>query len=220
MLPVVVVMVKAPRAGLVKTRLVPPLTPERAAALAACFARDAVGCAGASGAEVVIAYTPADGRATLEALLPGGLGWLCQRGRDLGERLEDAAARLFAEGRGPVVFVGTDSPTLPPSYVAEGLAALRDDEADVALGPTEDGGYYLVGLRAAAPGLFHNIAWSTPRAYADTVHAAARLGLRLCELPAWYDVDTHADLARLRAELAADPEARRRAPATTSFLFP
>ena len=218
MLPVVVVMVKAPRAGFVKTRLVPPLSLAEAAALAACFAEDAVRCAGLSASEVVIAYTPADGRATLAALLPGGLRWSEQRGRDLGERLEHAAAEGFARGPGPLVIIGTDSPTLPPSFITQAAGALAAAEADIALGPTADGGYYLVGLRRPAPGLFRDIAWSTPHAYAHTARNAARLGLRLLELPPWYDVDTPADLSRLRAELAADEAARRRAPATSRWL--
>src|SRR5215207_6756464 len=188
--PAVVVMVKAPRAGFVKTRLTPPLSAGEAAALAACFAQDAVRGAVLSACEVVIAYTPADGRATLEALLPGGLRWLEQRGRDLGERLEHAAAQSFARGAGPLVFVGTDSPTLPPSFITRAVSSLDAGEADIALGPTEDGGYYLVGLRRPAPGLFRDIAWSTPHAYAHTARNAARLNLRLLELPAWYDVDT------------------------------
>jgi glycosyltransferase A (GT-A) superfamily protein (DUF2064 family) len=88
----------------------------------------------------------------------------------------------------------------------------------VALGPTEDGGYYAVGLRAPADGLFESVEWSTPRAYAQTARNAARAGLRLLKLPRWYDVDTPADLLRLRAELSADEAARRRAPSTYKYL--
>ncbi|HEV2861929.1 MAG TPA: TIGR04282 family arsenosugar biosynthesis glycosyltransferase [Pyrinomonadaceae bacterium] len=217
--PAVVLMIKAPLAGLVKTRLVPPLSAEEAAALAGCFARDAARCARGVGGEVVIAYAPAGGRATLEPLLPSASRWVEQKGEDLGARLEAVAGEVFGDGFGPVVIVGADSPTLPRAYVARAASALADGEADIALGPTEDGGYYLVGTRAPAPGIFQNVEWSMPRAYAQTARNAAARGLRLLELPAWYDVDTPADLARLRAELLADEAARLRAPATCCWVM-
>lgn len=216
--PAVVLMIKAPLAGLVKTRLVPPLSAAEAAALAGCFARDAVGCARSAGGEVVIAYAPQGGRATLGPLLPSVSRWVEQRGEDLGARLEAVAGEVFGSGFGPVVIVGADSPTLPPAYVARAASALAEGEADIALGPTEDGGYYLVALRAPAPGVFRNVEWSTPRAYEQTARNASSRGLRLLELQPWYDVDTPADLARLRAELLADEAARLRAPATYRWV--
>jgi len=213
-------MVKAPRAGAVKTRLVPPLAGAEAASLAAAFARDTVGSVRRVVRETVVAYAPDDGRSTLEALLDGeGLLWLAQRGEDLGARIESAAAYAF-EGRvGPVVVVGTDSPTLPPSFVGRAVASLSAGESDVALGPTEDGGYYLVGLREPFAGLFRNVEWSTPRVYRQTASNASRLGLRVLELPRWYDVDTRADLLRLRDEIFSDEEARARAPHTREWLL-
>jgi hypothetical protein len=220
MRPVCIVMVKAPRAGAVKTRLVPPLSGADAAALAACFARDTVACVLRAVPEVVVAYAPPDGRAALEALFPeAGLLWLEQRGEGLGARLESAAAHAAALGYGPVVIVGADSPTLPARFVARAVAALSDGDSDVALGPADDGGYYLVGLRRPAPGLFRNVAWSTPHAYRQTADNAARAGLRTLELPRWYDVDTPADLLRLRDELFADEDARTRAPHTYRWLL-
>jgi uncharacterized protein len=217
--PASIVMVKAPSAGAVKTRLVPPLDGAQAAALAACFARDVVAGLGRAARDVVVAYAPADGRATLEALLPsGGLAWLEQRGADLGERLAAAADQAFARGFGPVVFFGTDSPTLPPAYVGRAFDSLAAGDSDVVLGPTEDGGYYLVGLSRPAAGLFRDVAWSTPRALRQTLDNAARLNLRTEGLPEWYDVDTFADLLRLRDEMLTREEARARAPATRRWL--
>ena len=217
---VCVMMVKAPRAGAVKTRLVPPLSAEGAAALAGCLARDTLACIRSVVPEVVVAYAPSDGRGELEALFTAdSLLWLEQRGEGLGERIERAAAHAFALGRGPVIVVGADSPTLPPAFVADAAASLAAGESDVALGPTDDGGYYLVGMRRPpARGLFQNVAWSTPHAYRQTAGNAARLSLRLLELPRWYDVDTPADLLRLRDELFKDEEARGRAPHTYRWL--
>ena len=226
-LPAVIVMAKAPRAGGAKTRLAPPLTRVEAARLAACLFADTLSLARGLGAVVAVAYAPADGRAALEEALRAAsleeaareVLWLEQRGRDLGERLGGAAERASAAGLGPLLFVGADSPTLPPGFLAAALGGLADGRADVALGATSDGGYYAVGMREPAPGLFEQVEWSTPRAYAQTAQNAARLRLRLLELPPWYDVDTPEDLARLRAELDADPGARRRAPSTYRWLF-
>jgi rSAM/selenodomain-associated transferase 1 len=224
--PAIIVMAKAPRAGEAKTRLAPPLTPEAAAQLAARLFADTVSLALGTGAAVVVAYAPADGRAPLEEALRAAsfeettadVLWLEQRGEDLGGRLYGVVGRAFAEGFGPLLFVGADSPTLPPAFLASALEGLAGGRADVALGPTEDGGYYAVGMRRAAAGLFDSVEWSTPRAYAQTARNAARLGLRLLELPPWYDVDTPADLARLRAELDNDDDARRRAPSTCKWV--
>lgn len=224
--PAIIVMAKAPRPGEVKTRLTPPLTSEAAACLAACLFADTVSLALGMGAAVLVAYAPADGRAPLEESLrvvtgeesPGRVLWLEQRGEGLGERLDDVVACAFSRGFGPLLVVGADSPTLPPAFLAAALEGLTHGRADVALGPTEDGGYYAVGARSPVPGLFDSVAWSTPRAYAQTARNAARLNLRLLELPSWYDVDTPAELARLRAELDADEAARGRAPSTTEWL--
>ena len=224
--PAIIVMAKAPRAGEAKTRLAPPLTRAEAARLAACLFADTVAGALVVGAAVAVAYAPADGRPLLEEALGatlrgetlGGVLWLEQRGEDLGERLAGVAGRAFAEGFGPLLIVGADSPTLPPSCLAAAFVMFARGRADVALGPTEDGGYYAVGMREPVAGLFDSVEWSTPRAYEQTARNAERRGLRVLELPPWYDVDTPEDLARLRAELDDDEGARRRAPSTYEWL--
>jgi hypothetical protein len=225
--PAVIVMAKAPRAGEAKTRLAPPLTQREAARLAACLFADTVSLALGLSAVVAVAYAPADGRPPLEETLRAALSeetscrvlWLEQRGDGLGERLAGVVARAFAEGFGPLLLVGADSPTLPPAFLAAALEDLAGGRADVVLGGTEDGGYYAVGMREPAAGLFDSVEWSTPRAYAQTARNAGRLGLRVLDLSPWYDVDTPADLARLRAELSADEGARRRAPSTYRWLI-
>jgi len=207
--PVFIVMVKAPRAATVKTRLVPPLSHEEAATLAACLAQDTITSVRRIVPDVIVAYAPADGRAALEASLTNdNLLWLEQRGADLGARLEAATAHAASLGYAPIIIVGTDSPTLPLSSIERAIHSLSDGECDIALGPTEDGGYYLVGLRRHVNNLFQNIAWSTPLAYEQTADNAARLNLRTLELPRWYDVDTFSDLLRLRGEIRTSREAR------------
>jgi uncharacterized protein len=217
--PVVAVMVKAPRPGSVKTRLMPALTAGDAASLATCFALDTVTNARRVIRDLIIAYTPSTGRALLEPLLPGGLRWIEQQGEDLGERLVRVAQDASSGGFSPIIIIGTDSPTLPASLVERACEALVNEEADVTLGPTTDGGYYLVGLRAPCDNLFQNVALSTPLAYQQTADNAACLGLRLLELPEWYDVDAPPDLLRLRHELLRDKAARSRAAATYQWLL-
>ena len=216
--PVIVVMVKAPRPGAAKTRLTPPLSPPDAAGLAAAFAQDAVANARGACPDVLVAYAPADGRETLGPLLPPETRWIEQRGADLGARLDAAVTDAEAQGYGPIVVIGTDSPTLPHSYVQLALEALTEGDADLTLGPTDDGGYYLVGTRRHVPGLFTGIAWSTPAAFAQTLAGGKRLGLRPQILPPWYDVDTYDDLTRLNEEFTADPSRKFLAPSTWAWL--
>lgn len=245
MRPVCIVMLKAPRAGSAKTRLAPPLTHALAASLAECFARDVTANMRRVVRDVIIAYAPSDARAEIEESLalnvqrpkrpddlsspsleklpesvaPVELHWLEQKGEDLGARLEAAFAEAHALGFGPIVVVGSDSPTLPPSYVERAFQTLARDEADVALGPTEDGGYYLVGLRKPFGTLFRNVAWSTAETFKQTLANAARLRLSMRELPRWYDVDEFSDLLRLREELNASEEARSLAPSTHRWIL-
>ncbi|MCA1577110.1 MAG: TIGR04282 family arsenosugar biosynthesis glycosyltransferase [Acidobacteria bacterium] len=213
--PIVVVMAKAPRAGVVKTRLVPPLTYSQAATLAGCFICDAVLNLRQIVDTLVIAYAPANAREDLERILPSDLLWFEQRGHDLGERLDSVANHLSILGYGPVVIVGADSPTLPATFIKQALEVLASGHADVTLGPTTDGGYYLVGMNSAMAGLFQNIDWGTPFTYEQTVGHATALNLRLHTLPMWYDVDTPADLYLLRRRMFTDdPMLLKRAPNT------
>ncbi len=202
-----IVFGKAPVPGGVKTRLAPALGPRGSAALYLAFLDDTLRAASeVAGAEVEL-WVPdaATGRSALEARYPG-LRVRRQQGRGLGARLRGAFARSFDEGVDYVLVTGSDHPTLPSSYLGRALAALRG--AHLVLGPTEDGGYYAVGLRRyawpAAAGLFEGIPWSTSGVLAATRERAERLGLCHVELPSWYDVDVPEDLARLEAD--APPE--------------
>ena len=218
--PLIVVMAKAPRADDVKIRLIPPLTKQQAATLAACFIRDTVLNAKQLVDDVMIAYFPSNARTDLEAIFPSGVLWFEQQGSNLGERLESVATHVSGLGFRPFIIMGSDSPTLPVALLEEALEALLYGRADVSLGPTEDGGYYLVGLNVIVTGLFKNINWSTPFAYGQTVANAASLNLRLHASPTWYDIDTPTDLSRLRDEIfCGDEIARKRAPNTYRWFM-
>jgi rSAM/selenodomain-associated transferase 1 len=199
------IMAKAPRAGTVKTRLCPPLRAPEAADLARCFLLDAVDrVRSVAGAQPVVAYAPAEARAQFEDMAPG-FTLIPQRGRDLGERQHGLVEDVLGLGLEAALVIGTDSPTLPRECLDEAVSLVMAPDVDVVLGPTEDGGYYLIGLRAPIPALFDGIPWSTPAVLGRTLERAQRLGLRAACLATWFDVDTGADLERLRADLDAAP---------------
>jgi hypothetical protein len=212
-------MIKVPRSGKVKTRLVPSLSPQQSAELASCFAQDVIAKSLQTTRNVIVAYTPSDGRVTLEKLLPDGLIWIEQRGENLGERMTNAFLDVFAKSFSPLVMIGTDSPTLPVEFIESAIESLSNDESDLVLGATKDGGYYLIALRQMFDEkLLAEIEWSTPKVFKQTVRNAEALNLRLKTLPVWYDVDEPQDLIRLQKEMRDDVEAQRRAPSTYSWL--
>lgn len=199
----IIVFVKAPRPGIVKTRLIPFLSPEDAARLYHAFIRDTLTTV-ARLREVLIsiAYTPSDAQPFLQTLLDGqAFDWFPQTGDPLGARLWHAFQRAFERGAHRVVTIGSDSPTLPTAIIAQAFEALVHD--DVVLGPATDGGYYLIGLAKREPlvesyrRLFDAIAWSTDMVLSQTIHAIQAAGLTYTALPTWSDIDQPEDLARL-----------------------
>lgn len=215
----VAIMAKAPLPGQVKTRLCPPLSPDEAAGLYRCFLLDKIQQVRAlDRAWPVIAYAPEDAGQIFGAMAPD-LELLPQRGPDLGVRLTGILERLLASGHDGAVAIDSDTPTLPIRLLQQAVDRLADDsDLDGVLGPTEDGGYYLIGLKTPQPVLFTDMPWSTPDVLPETMRRAERRRLRLVQLPPWYDVDTSEDLDRLREELARS-EARV-APHTRRFFLP
>ena len=133
----------------------------------------------------------------------------------MGERLDNALTGYLEAGYKRVVIMNSDGPTLPAACLAAAFDGLRNG-ADVVLGPSDDGGYYLIGLRQPAPRLLREVRMSTPDVLADTLRIADEEKLKVELLPPWYDVDDEASLARLRDELAAAPA--EMAPHTRTFL--
>jgi rSAM/selenodomain-associated transferase 1 len=221
------VMAKAPVPGSVKSRLVPPLDPHEAASLNRCFLRDI--CASIEslephwGAHGLIVYTPVGSESAFDELLPDSFRLLPQRGKDLGERLFHAACDLLHANYESVCLINSDSPTLPRSILADAIAHLKVAGDRIVLGGSDDGGYYLIGLKHAHYRVFEDIIWSTSAVFSQTVERAAELGLEVVSLPQWYDVDDALSLRRLAIELFGDNSARdgRRgsdAPFTRDFL--
>ena len=199
------IMAKAPRAGAVKTRLCPPLRPPEAAELARCFLLDALDrAAGVVGVRPVLAYAPVEARSEFESIAPG-FTLLAQQGEDLGARQARLISEVLALGHQAALVIGTDAPTLPRECLDEAVSLVMAPDVDLVLGPTDDGGYYLIGLRAPCPALFDGMPWSTSAVLSRTLDRAQHLGLRVACLPAWFDIDTKSDLERLAAELAVTP---------------
>lgn len=199
------VMAKAPRPGKVKTRLSPPLTLDQSAAINICFLRDtteniAAVCASAPAAGI-ISYTPIGDEALFDNLLPANFALIPQRGDGFGERLLATAEDLLACGYGSVCLIDSDSPTVPAAAFEQAVAELARPGDRIVLGPSHDGGYYLIGLKRAHSELFANIAWSTATVFAETITAAKDASIETVILPLWYDVDDAQTLNILTAEL-------------------
>src|SRR4051812_33262078 len=198
------VVAKQPAAGQTKTRLCPPLTGDAAAALYACFLRDTL--------DVMrqvpdvgrgIVYLPEAAGDYFSALAPD-MQLSLQQGDDLGERLDHLLTAALHAGALQAVVMDSDSPTLPAAYLKQAFEALAGP-SDVVLGPCEDGGYYLIGLKRPQPRLLRDVQMSTPDVVRDTLALAEQLGLHVALLPTWYDVDTVAELDRLRTDLRDAP---------------
>lgn len=199
------IMAKAPRPGKVKTRLSPPLSPDQAAAINICFLKDTTmniaGLAADLACTGVISYTPVGDEHLFDGLLPPGYRLIPQRGDGFGERLLTTAQDLFQCGFSSVCLIDSDSPTVPREAFGMAVDALQRPGDRIVLGPSHDGGYYLIGMKQAHAIPFENISWSTDSVFSETVAAIQRIGVELVTLPLWYDVDDAATLSVLRSEL-------------------
>lgn len=199
-----IIFAKQPDPNNTKTRLSPPLNREDAARLYTCFLADILATAReVEGARRFIFYDPPAAEAYFAGLAPDFL-LLPQSGGELGKRMHLALAELLSRGYRRVVLAGSDLPHLRAPALQQGFVALRDG-AEVVLGPSADGGYYLVGLTRPQPELF-DLPMSTPDVLRQTVERIRRLNLRYVLLREEFDVDTIADLKRLAAHLEANPD--------------
>ncbi|HZD94109.1 MAG TPA: TIGR04282 family arsenosugar biosynthesis glycosyltransferase [Candidatus Sulfotelmatobacter sp.] len=202
------IFAKVPEPGSVKTRLIPELGPDRAAELAEAFLEDTVTrMRKLEWAECIVAATARFQRSYLKA----DELWLQSEG-DLGERLEKVL-RLALKRRKTVLAIGSDTPNLPLEYLENARRGL--DTADAVLGPSLDGGFYLIGLNDCPIGLLEGIQWSHSSTLAAAMAKLDQFGMKTVVINPWFDVDSHEDLDRLRRQLAADPTS---APVTANYL--
>lgn len=216
----VVVMARSPYSKQSpKTRLTPEITSEADRRhLYTAFLRDVLHSARQlEGVALRVAYTQDGGPAGFEELGLVNKELLPQKGQTLGEREQGVFTDLFMEGFSKVLMIGSDIPTLPTEHLALAIELLA--EQTVVIGPSRDGGYYLIGLvkptRGPTPDLFTKIRWSTQFAFSDTVTAARQARIRVALVPPWYDVDNKDGLTTLIRELA---NANHKAPNTSLAL--
>jgi uncharacterized protein len=201
----IAIMAKESVAGSVKTRLVPPLTNLEASELNSCFLSDVaanlVAAAGRVPIHGFVAYYPPGSEPFFRDLLPDGFKLLPPKEPTLGRSLFHAARDLFAAGYGSVCLINADSPSLPTDLLVDAVRWLEKPGDRVVLGPANDGGYYLIGLKQFHHRLFEEIDWSTERVYGQTVARADEIGLTVAALREWYDVDNAESLLVLAREL-------------------
>ena len=216
----IIVFARQPQPGTSKTRLSPQLSPTQAAELYACFLKDTLAfvdrcrpvgepagraldsaAARSSGLERFLAYDPPEAEPFFAALAPG-YRLLAQSGSDLGERMHRAFTAVFSFGVRRAVMIGSDLPHLPTERLEVALAALRQG-AGLVIGPSEDGGYYLAGLKEPHAELF-DLPMGDSQVLSRTLDIAARLELQVVQLPDAFDVDDFAGLQRLERLLKED----------------
>jgi uncharacterized protein len=210
----IIIMAKVPEAGKVKTRLQPFLTPAQSAELADCLLQDTINKAKSFRNKLIIAYSPPEKSNFFERF--DDLNLVVQIGENLGERMFNAFDFTFASDLDSVVMIGTDSPTFPPEFIEKAFEYLQQNEA--VLGATEDGGFYLIGLRKSDKRIFENVEWSSAKTFEQTKNNLLKIGFDLAELPVWYDIDNSADLLRLDDEFSQSETAQKTARETFRWL--
>jgi uncharacterized protein len=214
-------MTKAPAPGASKTRLVPPLKTKEAAELSACFLRDTcdniVSTSRNKLAAGVAVCTPTCAESFFEGLLPRSFGRINQRGSLFGDRLFHATEDLFSLGYDSLCLIDSDSPTLPPAFLRAAISELALPGDRVVLGPANDGGYYLIGVKKIHRRLFENVDWSTSRVLAQSVARAKEIELPVTLLPSWFDVDDAPALRQLCYQLFLKDE--RQAPQSQPVAY-
>ena len=193
---------RVPRPGVTKTRLLPVLTPEQCANLHWAFLRDLAEVYRRVDAHLFVAYTPDENWEALKPVFPTARDFFPQEGVDLGQKMYNAIARVLGLGYESVVLTGADLPLLEPRHLLGGFSALEN--ADLAMGPTSDGGYYLIGMKQPRREVFSISGYGGSSVYERTVSAAENAGLSVAAAPVCDDVDTPEDLHRLAAQCAPD----------------
>jgi rSAM/selenodomain-associated transferase 1 len=203
------VMAKAPLAGQVKTRLLPALTAQEAAELSRSLLVDQLNhLQELDATDFYLVFAPDEARVLMTELAPPCFCLLPQQGGDLGVRMETIFAKLAQMGHKNIALVGGDLPPVPLRYIVEAYAFLESSNHRVVLGPSRDGGYYLVGCNQPTPEIFQGMSWSHSQVLAQTRDKLVRLQIDYHILSRWFDIDTPDDLRHLKSVLDAVLEKR------------
>jgi rSAM/selenodomain-associated transferase 1 len=192
-----ILFVKWPEKGKVKSRLTVALDEDTVLNLYKCFVEDLLHTVKESGFQPVIAFYPADAGDRVGSWLGSEYRYVPQTGNELGERMKNTFQWAFSRGHSRVVLIGSDFPDLPAEIISDAFASLNNHDA--AIGPAQDGGYYLIGFRndAFSPRIFDNIPWSTSAVFARTIEILKEEGCNICELQLWKDIDRPEDIVDL-----------------------
>jgi rSAM/selenodomain-associated transferase 1 len=202
--PILIIIAKEPQVGTTKTRLSPPLNLSQAAALFETLLEDTIDLASSiDGIDLAVAVTPPESIGYFEKKTPTGTIFIPVTCIDIGDCLKQVFEELFGRGYPKVLAFNSDGPSLPKEYIRQAVEQL--DANDVVIGPSDDGGYYLVGLNEPHAELFSDIEWSTTQVMEQSLARAEAANLRVALLPEWYDVDTAFDLKRLQEDIHTLP---------------
>ena len=196
----VICCTRVPKPGATKTRLLPVLRPEQCAELHWAFLKDLSDLYRQLDADLFVAYTPDPDWEALQGVFPDAVGYFTQKGADLGEKMYRAIRNVRKLGYEAVVLTGADLPGMRKAHLETGFAGL--EQADVVIGPTSDGGYYLIGMKEPGKAVFRVSGYGGSSVYENTVEAAKAAGLTVAEAMTCDDVDTPEDLRRLAATVA------------------
>lgn len=186
--------VKYPTPGGVKTRLAEQIGPDAAAGLYRSFVADIIATLKSLDADIKIVFAPPENKDQFQQWLGKNYSYIPQLGKDLGQRMKNAFPQAFREGFKNVIVIGSDSPDLPQEHLELAFTAL--DKSDAVVGPSSDGGYYLIGFTRDTflPEVFERISWSSDKVLEQTTNTLTRYSRSLHLLPQWHDVDTLPDL--------------------------
>lgn len=197
----VICFTRVPQPGITKTRLLPILSPEQCAELHWAFLNDLAQVYRQTEADLFVAYTAGPDWSTLKEVFPFARGFFPQEGSGLGEKMDHAICRVLAMGYDAVVLTGADLPAMGPAHLQSGFTALEG--ADITLGPTADGGYYLIGAKAPCPELFAGQQYGGATVWENTLAAARTAGYTVSPALTCCDVDTPEDLRNLAVSPAS-----------------
>ena len=212
-----ILFAKDPVVGQVKTRLSPHLGEKTIFDLYLRFLDDSVDkICRVAGADRFCGVYPSTISGYFDRIaVSKGIRVFLQEGRDLGERMKNALAKRFEEGYEKVVIIGSDSPSLPASYIEKAFASGKD----LVVGPSTDSGYYLIGANGKVVDVFSGVSWGTEKVLSETLERTRHLGATLELLPVWYDVDRYGDLKFLKVHLdLLGACGVNESPATAGFL--